>query len=168
MPPVNFELNCRMRIANDEERTSSRVPDTRTVRDPACPLPMCVATTYANQCEIISDSRCSQNWKINERHWTGANRTPRVSKKKYRMSILANRTSGISCVFERAKLRSCASKAALIFLSVSPNRHRQIWCSHTCIDRSTRNFSVVIYVLGGFEPRRKAAFEIVEVVGVLP
>jgi hypothetical protein len=66
--------------------------------------------------------------------------------------------------FERAKLRSSAENAVHIFLlSVSTNRRRQIWRSHTCSDRSTRNFSLVIYVLRGFQARRKAAFEIVEV-----
>src|SRR4029077_387912 len=89
-----------------------------------------------------------------------------IARKKRKMPDVDLTDRHPACVrfFERSKLRSCAENAALIFLlSVSLSRHCQIWRSHTCIERSTRNFSFVIDVLRGFEARRKAAFEIVEV-----
>ena len=80
---------------------------------------------------------------------------------------LTNRHPAFVRFFERAKLRSCASRAALLCFLMSSGRYRQIRCSHTiCIDSSTRNLSFVIYVFGAFETSRIAAFEIVEVCGV--
>src|SRR5262245_53935000 len=55
------------------------------------------------------------------------------------------------------------TRAVLLY----PDRYGQIRCSHTtCVDRSTRNFSVLIYAFRSFEPDRKATFKIVEVSGV--
>ena len=88
-------------------------------------------------------------------------------KSRSRMSILRIAIRH-SVLLGRAKLRSCARKSgSVVPLLLSPERYRQIRCSHTiCIDSSTRNLSVVIYVFGSFETNRKAAFEIVEVCGV--
>ena len=69
-----------------------------------------------------------------------------------------------------AKLRWRARKSGPAFLSLSSReRHRQIRLSRTgdrISNSSARNLSVVIYVFGGFENGRIAAFKIVEVCGV--
>src|SRR5437016_12707663 len=95
-----------------------------------------------------------------------------IARKKRKMPDvdLSNRHPACVRFFDRAKLRSSAENAALVFiLSVSPNGYRQIRLSRTgdrISNSSARNLSVVIYVFGGFENGRIAAFKIVEVCGV--
>ena len=71
-----------------------------------------------------------------------------------------------------ANLRSCAENAAVFsFYQCPPTGTAKYGVLTPASISSTRNFSFVIDVLRGFEARRKAAFEIVEVcrcVAVIP
>jgi hypothetical protein len=64
-------LDWRLRIANDEARTSSRVPDTRTVREPC--MSASPRASQRNTRNPVGDHlrfRCLK-LEINKRHWTG-------------------------------------------------------------------------------------------------
>src|SRR4029453_14081413 len=73
------------------------------------------------------------------------------------------------CGFRRSYV-GALGKAALLFFSLSSReRHRQIRLSRLgdrISNSSARNLSIVIYIFGGFENGRIAAFKLVEVCGV--
>src|SRR5262249_17599872 len=94
-----------------------------------------------------------------------------IARKKRKMPDvdLTNRHPALVRFFERAKLRSCARSRRWFGPLSSSNRHRKICLSRTggrIRNSSARNLSVVIYIFGGFENGRIAAFKIVEVCGV--
>ena len=122
-----------------------------------CGLRIANAPTIAESTER-SASRSATVWPAISRHIASC-------EKQKPDGDLSNRHPALMRFLERAKLRSCAEKAACFpFINVPrqvpPNMQltRRSW-----VDSSTCNLSLVIYVFRACENGRKVAFEIVEV-----
>src|SRR5882724_1719106 len=97
-----------------------------------------------------------------------------IARKKRKMPDVDSTNRHPAYVFP-SNGRKCVpvprTQRLFFFCQCPPNRRCQIRCSHTRIDRSTRDFSFVIYVFRRFEARSKAALEIVEIcrcIAVIP